>query len=120
MVKNKQEAVIKSDKKTVRHNNKKLSTLTNRQNHLVSEMDILEADQETTTVTIDALVLSIGERQQEVDKLEKIYNFELDTANKVIITANSRLPDFRRRLPSSLMGNATLAERFNDLAIKSY
>ena len=116
VVKNKQEAVIKSDKKTVRHNNKKLSILTNRQNHLVSEMDILEADQETTTVTIDALVLSIGERQQEVDKLEKIYNFELDTANKVIITANSRLPDFRRRLPSSLMGNATLAERFNDLS----
>jgi len=116
VVKNKQEAVIKSDKKTVRHNDKKLSTLTNRQDHLVSEMDILEADQETTTVTIDALVLSIGERQQEVEKLEKIYNFELDTANKVINAANSRLPDFRRKLPSSLMGNATLAERFNDLS----
>ena len=115
-VKNKQEAIIKSDKKTVRHNNKKLSNLTNRQNHLVSEMDILEADQETTTITIDALVLSISERQQEVEKLDKIYNFELDTANKVIIAANSRLPDFRRKLPSSLMENTTLAERFNELS----
>jgi len=115
-VKNKQEAVINADKKTIRHNNKKLSSLTRRQNLLVSEVDILEADQETTTVTIDALVLSIGERQQEVDKLEKIYSFELETANKVIIATNSRLPDFRRKLPSSMLEKATIAERFNELS----
>ena len=59
-VKNKQEAVISSDEKNIRHNNKKLSNLTKRQDHLVSEINILEADQETTTVTIDALILSIG------------------------------------------------------------
>ena len=115
-VKNRQEAGINADEKNIRHNNKKLSSQSKRQDHLVGEVDILEADQETTTVTIDALILSIGERQQEVEKLNKIYNFELETANKVIASANSRLPDFRRKLPSSMPGNATLAERFNELS----
>ena len=115
-VKNKQEATINADKKNIRYNNKKLSGLTKSQDHLVNEIDILEADQEIATVTIDVLILSIGERQQEVEKLEKIYNFELETVNKVIASANSRLPDFRRKLPSSMPENAALAERFNELS----
>ena len=78
-VKNRQEAGINADEKNIRHNNKKLSSQSKRQDHLVGEIDILEADQETTMVTIDTLILSISEREQEVEKLMKIYNFELDT-----------------------------------------
>ncbi|MFL3045376.1 MAG: helix-turn-helix domain-containing protein [Candidatus Neomarinimicrobiota bacterium] len=115
-VKNRQEAGINADEKNIRHNNKKLSSQSKRQDHLVGEIDILEADQETTMVTIDTLILSISEREQEVEKLMKIYNFELDTANKVIATANSRLPDFRRKLPSTTPDNWTLADRFNELS----
>ena len=83
-----------------------------------NEIEILEADQTTATVTIDALSLSINERKQEIEKIQKIYFFELETANKVIASANSRLPDFRRKLPTSVSETESLADRFNDLSLQ--
>ena len=53
---------------------------------------------------------------QEIDKIQKIYFFELETANKVIASANSRLPDFRRKLPTNVSGTESLADRFNNLS----
>ena len=114
--KNKQEAIIKSDEKNIKHNNKKLTSLNKEQDSLDNEIEILEADQTTSTVTIDALSLSINERKQEIEKIQKIYFFELETANKVIASANSRLPDFRRKLPTNVSETESLADRFNDLS----
>jgi len=114
--KNKQEAIIKSDEKNIKHNSKKLSSLNKGQDSLDNEIEILEADQTTAAVTIDALALSINERKQEIEKIQKIYFFELETANKVIASANSRLPDFRRKLPTSVSETESLADRFNDLS----
>ena len=82
--KNKQEAIIKSDEKNIKHNNKQLSSLNKRQDTLDNDIEILEADKTTAVVTIDALAISINERKQEIEKIQKIYFFELETANKVI------------------------------------
>ena len=114
--KNKQEAIIKSDEKNIKHNNKQLSSLNKRQDTLDNDIEILEADKTTAVVTIDALAISINERKQEIEKIQKIYFFELETANKVIASTNARLPDFRRKLPTSVSETETLAERFNDLS----
>ena len=116
VAKNKQEAIIKSDEKTIKHNNKKLSSLNIHQDTLDNEVEILEADQTTASVTVDALALSINERNQEIEKIQKIYFFELETINKVISSTNSRLPDFRRKLPTSISETESLADRFNSLS----
>jgi chromosome segregation ATPase/DNA-binding transcriptional ArsR family regulator len=116
--KNKQESVIKSDEKNIKHNNKKLSSLNKDQDSLDNEIEILEADQTTATVTIDALSLSINDRKQEIEKIQKIYFFELETANKVIASANWRLPDFRRKLPTSVSETESLADRFNNVSLQ--
>ena len=94
----------------------KLTSINKKQDALDNEIEILEADQTTATVTIDALSLSINDRMQEIDKIQKIYFFELETANKVIASANSRLPDFRRKLPTNVSGTESLADRFNNLS----
>ena len=114
--KNNQESIIKSDEKNIKHNNKKLTSINKKQDALDNEIEVLEADQTTATVTIDALSLSINDRMQEIDKIQKIYFFELETANKVIASANSRLPDFRRKLPTNVSGTESLADRFNNLS----
>ena len=50
----------------------KLSSLNKDQDSLDNEIEILEADQTTATVTIDALSLSINERKQEIEKIQKL------------------------------------------------